>query len=62
MFYAGSPPVTAAWNSMTSNATVHCFTKAGFNVTDHNLNVEYDKNDKDCQEVQKLMLSHPKTS
>lgn len=48
---------------MTSDATVPCFSKAGFNITDHNLNVEYNENDEeDSQEVQTLMSPHPKTS
>lgn len=46
--------VTAAWNPVTSYTTVHCFSRARFNILDHNLNVEYDENDKDSQEVQKL--------
>lgn len=47
--------VTAAWNPVTSYTTVHCFSRAGLNITDHKLNVEYDENDEDSQEVQKLM-------
>jgi len=47
---------------MTSNTTVHCFRRVGFNITDHNLNVEYDENDEDSQEIQKLKSSHSQTS
>lgn len=54
--------VTAAWNPVTSNTTVYCFSRAGFNITDHNWNVEYDETDEDSQEVQKLMSSHSQTS
>lgn len=54
--------VIPAWNPVTSNTTVHCFRRAGFNITDHNLNVEYDENDKDSQEIQKLIPSHSQTS
>jgi hypothetical protein len=53
--------VIAAWNPVASNTTVHCFRRAGFNITDHNLNVEYDENDEDSQEVQKPKSSHSQT-
>jgi hypothetical protein len=39
------------WNLVNSNIVAHCFRKARFGITSHNMNVEDDITDEDWQGV-----------